>query len=549
MNMDKFSPITYGAAVAAAEEILGNAGGITDEVITEKTNVAVQQYVGTNDIAKVSTNYYDATKYGVLPTNEDNTDALQDLIDKVYNAGGGTIYIPNGEYHFKWKKSIYAVLLKPDVSIIGENKYLTKLIMDDCTDVSYTLFYRHQGKQYPLANCTFANFTVDGSALTQWAVSGKVFYCQYVTDCTFKDLVLVGTPATALGIDYLSNVIIDSIICIDCGHLFTEGKIGSSGIGIGCGGYENENFTISNNICVGSGQYGIFVENQTLNGWGGEYNTTKGMNIINNIVRNGLNCGIGVRGQSGATISGNTVYGNAKHGIYTDGCFLTTISGNTVFDNTENGIYVNPSLSDVQDLVVSGNNITGNNIGLLISNKTDKKCEGVNVVGNYIRNNTVGLSLFGEMKDICIKGNGVFDSIDNSAIITGKSILDADIPENLFAKYESECKYNLDSAKSYKYKMIMNLGGTYYLYCSNSPMCIYKSGEKYSEAYAKDVQMCTTTETESDTLAGMTYSTELDDEYSRFGSVNRTLSQFVWSNHDLILYGADTVLVTAGTHE
>lgn len=36
MNMDKFSPITYGAAVAAAEEILGNAEGITDEVITEK---------------------------------------------------------------------------------------------------------------------------------------------------------------------------------------------------------------------------------------------------------------------------------------------------------------------------------------------------------------------------------------------------------------------------------------------------------------------------------------------------------------------------------
>ena len=34
--MDKISPITYGAAVAAAEEILGNAEGITDEVITEK---------------------------------------------------------------------------------------------------------------------------------------------------------------------------------------------------------------------------------------------------------------------------------------------------------------------------------------------------------------------------------------------------------------------------------------------------------------------------------------------------------------------------------
>lgn len=549
MNMDKFSPITYGAAVAAAEEILGNAEGITDEVITEKTNVAVQQYVGTNDIAKVSTNYYDATKYGVLPTNEDNTDALQALIDKVYNAGGGTIYIPNGEYHFKWKKSIYAVLLKPDVSIIGENKYLTKLIMDDCTDVSYALFYRHQGKQYPLANCTFANFTVDGSALTQWAVSGKVFYCQYVTDCTFKDLVLVGTPATALGIDYLSNVIIDSIICIDCGHLFIEGKIGSSGIGIGCGGYENENFTISNNICVGSGQYGIFVENQPLNGWGGDYNTTKGMNIINNIVRNGLNCGIGIRGQSGVTISGNTVYNNAKHGIYTDGCFLSTISSNTVFDNVEDGININPSLSDVQNLVIACNNITGNKNGISILAGVDKQCKGINLSGNFIRGNKTGLTMTGEAEDVCIKGNGIFDSVDNALTIKGKSLLETDIPENAFEKYEAECKYNLDNAKAYKYKMIMNLGGTYYLYYSNSSLCIYQEGEKYAEAYSNDIKRCVTTMTEAGEVSSTLYSVSLDDEYSRFGSLNRTLSQFVWSNHDLKGYGTDTILVTAGTHE
>lgn len=549
MNMDKFSPITYGAAVAAAEEILGNAEGITDEVITEKTNVAVQQYVGTNDIAKVSTNYYDATKYGVLPTNEDNTDALQALIDKVYNAGGGTIYIPNGEYHFKWKKSIYAVLLKPDVSIIGENKYLTKLIMDDCTDVSYALFYRHQGKQYPLANCTFANFTVDGSALTQWAVSGKVFYCQYVEDCTFKDLVLIGTPATALGIDYLSNVLIDSIICINCGRLYTAGRIGSSGIGIGCGGYENENFTISNNICVGSGQYGIFVENQPLNGWGGEYNTTKGMNIINNIVRNGLNCGIGIRGQSGVTISGNTVYNNAKHGIYTDGCFLSTISGNTIFDNVEDGININPSLSDVQNLVIASNNITGNKNGISILVGGDKQCKGINLSGNFIRGNKTGLTMAGEAEDVCIKGNGIFDSIDNALTIKGKSLLESDVPENSFAKYEAECKYNLDNAKAYKYKMIMNLSGTYYLYYSNSPLCIYQEGEKYAEAYAKDVKRCVTTTTEAGEVSSALYSVSLDDEYSRFGSLNRTLSQFVWANHDLKKYSTNTVLVSAGMHE
>ena len=48
MNMDKLSPITYGAAVAAAEEILANASGVTDAVITEKTNSAVKLYLADN---------------------------------------------------------------------------------------------------------------------------------------------------------------------------------------------------------------------------------------------------------------------------------------------------------------------------------------------------------------------------------------------------------------------------------------------------------------------------------------------------------------------
>ena len=67
---------------------------------------SVKLYLADNDIAKSATNYYDASKYNVHPANENNTDALQNLIDAVYAAGGGTIYIPNGEYHFKWKKSI-----------------------------------------------------------------------------------------------------------------------------------------------------------------------------------------------------------------------------------------------------------------------------------------------------------------------------------------------------------------------------------------------------------------------------------------------------------
>lgn len=42
---------------------------------------------------------------------------------------------------------------------------------------------------------------------------------------------------------------------------------------------------------------------------------------------------------------------------------------------------------------------------------------------------------------------------------------------------------------------------------------------------------------------------ELDNGYVHHSQNKRSLSSFVWANHDLLQYGTDTVLVTAGSHE
>lgn len=396
-----------------------NAKNIIAEIYNEFNN-------GVRELLYNREPYYLATDYGISTQNDDNSEALQTLMDYVYSNGGGTILYPNGDYKYSITETThnYAVCLKPGVSIVGEDKYLTRFIMNDCNGKAYSLFWRLIGANSPLANAHFEKFTVDGSALTTWGVEGKAFYAQYVKHCIFKDLYLIGTPATALGIDFLDDVTIDHITCENCGRLWTTGKTGSAGIGIGTGGYENENFIITNNVCVGSGQYGIFVESQKLLTSVGNYESSKGMIIANNTVRNGLNNGIGVRNVKGITITGNTVYENANNGIYIEGGTDIIIGCNTIFDNTANGINItaDDKFKNCNNVCVYGNTINKNGVnGILIDNtSTSLINNNISITGNQTSDNTEkGISLTGAIKNLYVNGNAIFDSIENNATVTG----------------------------------------------------------------------------------------------------------------------------------
>ena len=407
-------------------------GGSASEITASKVKMADNTTVEDNisqlkeDLNKNKLNYYNAKFYGLdeSTTPEENTRILQNLINYVYNNGGGIIYIPNGDYHFciSDTTNYYSILLKPNVSIIGENKYKTKLIMDN-GDTPYTFMWRNIGADTPLENAHFEKFSVIGTALTEWHVRAKAFFAQYVKHCVFKDLYLEGTPATALGIDFLDDVTIDHITCKDCGHLWTKGRTGSAGIGIGTGGYQDENFIITNNVCVGCGQYGIFVENQNTVFKNGDYPDAKGMIIANNIIRDGLKHGIGNRGVVGLNISNNLVYGNVGAGIFNEGGIDTNISNNNIWTN-KTGIYL---LGDNLCGICNTFNIVGNTIknnseyGIVVTNTNSTTAnESVSIFSNIVKNNANnGLYIHGTLNNIIVKGNANYDGVGNDATITG----------------------------------------------------------------------------------------------------------------------------------
>lgn len=362
--------------------------------------------------------YYIATDYGISTDSEDNTLALQTLVDTVSAAGGGIIFFPVGTYNFKKASTRYAVLMKSNVSIVGENIETT--IFKQTEEVPYSMFYCMATATDPLTGCSFSNFTVNayGTGDTN-QVYGKAFYIQYLRDCVFRDIRLVGTIATAMGIDYLDRVVIDNVNCVDCGRTYTGTQAGTSGIGIGTGGWEEENFTISNCVCVGSGQFGIFIENQHVLGWGGNVDYSKGCIIANCIVRDGLNNGIGIRGGENVTIIGCETYENAKHGIYLDSkCKNVKILNCSSTANGASGVYLIPD-SESERIVIRGCTVVENTEkGIWVAAVSGKLC----IANSLTDENTIGLYIGTlTLNDCVINGNAFLDGHFVSASFDGNS--------------------------------------------------------------------------------------------------------------------------------
>ena len=335
--------------------------------------MAIYNISGVN-IDETAFSVYDVTDYGISTSSQDNTAAMQALIDLVYTNGGGTIFIPNGTYLFASESATVAtpqitriLIPKNYVSIIGENSHKTILKVTGYSASGASLFGHHSSIDTKLVGCTFSSFTVNMSDCTigEYSWRGKAFMANDVEDCIYRDLRLIGTPATSLGIDCLHNVTIDGVYVYKGGRLWSNGGYGGAGIGIGTGVYDDESFIIRNCICDDCGNFGIFLENQVSH----SQNPPQyiGQIIANNIVIHGRGRGIGVRTNSHVLISGNNVY-DCVSGIYLDsGCTNIMISNNLVSDCV-NGIHFGS--------------------GTAIGNGTDIACTYISVIGNTLRSNT-----------------------------------------------------------------------------------------------------------------------------------------------------------------
>ena len=365
---------------------------------------------------------YNALDYGISTTSEDNTSALQTLVDTVNTNGGGIIYFPVGTYTFKSCRETVssgnmeaAVWAKSKVSIMGESITGTVLKMtgDSACGKGFALF-AYRDLATPIEGCTYSNFTVEASecTITEYNHQGKAFYMQGIKNCVFRDLILKNTPATALGIDHLIDVTIDSVICENCGRewVYPTGN-GGAGIGIGTGNYANENYVIRNCICIGCGHYGIFLEDQGIFASVKTCGYAKGALISNNICRNNRYGGIGIRGGEYTTISNNICYNNNDAGIEVDYMIRNCdIIGNTCYANKQ-GIAVKDTTSDnvgaVTNINISNNRVTANTVqGISIDTETTT----LMLANNIIQGNTNGITFVDGQVDTIIKNNIITDN-------------------------------------------------------------------------------------------------------------------------------------------
>lgn len=386
--------------------------------------------------------YYIATDYGISPDSADNTAAMNTLMSTVNANGGGTIFIPVGIYNFAG-----SIQAKSHVSVIGEN--MEKTVLKETRKAAYPLFSYTGDADTPITGCTYSNFTVDEYETGDYnQVAGKCFFYRYVRNCVFRDLILQGSIATALGIDMLDNVHISNVNCIDCGRTYTGSEAGTSGIGIGTGGWEEENFTITDCVCVRCGQFGIFIENQRVvfGAASGNVQYSAGQVIANCIVRDGLNHGIGVRGGRNVTVTGCEVYGNAKSGIFVDSlCDNVKITNNNSRGNGDKGIYIKPT-HEIDTIVVRDNVVTKNvgdgiycgdglkAISVMFAAQnliTENGGKGINLaktvdnavlMGNYTSDNAVGIYIGAHtFPDFVAKNNVLMDGVQSRGTFTGNT--------------------------------------------------------------------------------------------------------------------------------
>ena len=382
--------------------------------------------------------YHNVLDYGITPDADDNSLKFQQMVDELSQNGGGTIYVPIGTYKFDTSNGQYiegtggckcCIKAKSNVSIVGESLTDSVFKMTGHSSQGVCMFgYNSATNKTPIEGCTYRNFTINGEECTidTYSSDGKAFFYQYVKNCVWRDLRLIGTPATSLGIDFIDNVVIDSIYCYESGRIHADNSPGGAGVGIGTGAWENENFIVRNCICDNCGHFGIFLEDQHIFGDAAHRTPTypKGAIIANNICRNGRNYGFGVRGGQHVIFEGNEAYENANGGFFSDYENKSiVIQNNLIRDNTGNGICLGnekPGILETsfENVTIKDNVVIGNKTGINIGQKTTN----LNLIDNIVRDNTV--------KDITVTAT------QTSCYVSGNLVLTADV-RNYLSKVEN----------------------------------------------------------------------------------------------------------------
>lgn len=203
---------------------------------------------------------------------------LQALVDEVSKSGGGTIYIPEGEYYFSSEEKNksgyenYVIKCKNNVTIEGAG---TSTVLkpigkpDNGLDMFYFNDYVDSKYVEPnfLVNADFKNFVIDGAEAVGkvYNSSGKGFMINLFKDCDWENVIVKNTDGTGFGMDCPINCTIKNCKAYRCGKGADPNSPsfgGASGFGIGTGYGNDERMIIENCYAENNKNYGIFFEHQ-----------------------------------------------------------------------------------------------------------------------------------------------------------------------------------------------------------------------------------------------------------------------------------------------
>ncbi len=312
----------------------------------------------------------DAREHGLTGDGTTNDQpafaALVDRLGDAYAADGRArvIYCPPGVYSIRDAGTVW----RSGVSLVGAGPGATRFVLSnsgnraDPTPLAFHTAVQHGAdRERHLADCTFADFEIDGSgvALAEYNPLAKGLGLQYVVRGVFRNLYIHHTAATGLGCDFLQDTVIDGVQVVGCGRLDNGTEMGGAGIGIGVGGWDSvERLNIVNCSAVGNATNGIFLELQEV----GELRP-RGIRIIGCHAQ-GNRFGISDWGANGLIVSACTMTGNLEAGFHVSAKGTTHSGGrggivsDCVIDgNVRDGISIGNTPGPY---TIRGNRISGN---------------------------------------------------------------------------------------------------------------------------------------------------------------------------------------------
>ncbi|ASL28876.1 glycosyl hydrolase family 28-related protein [Azotobacter chroococcum] len=298
----------------------------------------------------------------------DDTDAIQTAIDAAYKAGGGTVYLPAGEYRVSGgdKSSDGALMIKNNVYLVGAGMGETVIKLVDGWDQNVTGMIRsangEQTHDYGISDLTLdgnrdntggridgfytgyipgedgadRNVTVERVEVREMSGYGFDPHEQTI-NLTIRDSLAHGNGLDGFVADYLIDSTFENNVS------YNNDRHGFNVV------TSTHDFTMTNNVAYSNGGNGLAIQR-------GMEDIAQPANILidgGSYHDNALE-GVLLKMTHDVTLQNTEVYGNGASGVRLSGAKDVQILDNRIHGNSQNGSYPEVLLQAFDDSQVTG---------------------------------------------------------------------------------------------------------------------------------------------------------------------------------------------------